>query len=102
MSDAKPLSEEKLAMYRRRAHHTNRVDALVSDDGRTLITVHPLEIVATIDAYAARVRELEAVIEGEREANRKARDALDKKDQAMGVLFERLLANKIDFSDLIP
>ncbi|MCC2649901.1 MAG: hypothetical protein K0R61_13 [Microvirga sp.] len=58
---------------------------------------------ATIDRDAiAAIERLIAERDGEREARHKVEKALAAKDEAMGVLFERLAAAGVDCSDLIP
>jgi len=49
-----------------------------------------------------RALALERVILGEREVSQRLTAALRAKDEAMGVLFERLRAAGVDCSDLIP
>jgi len=45
---------------------------------------------------------LKGEIASERDARHKSQDALRRKDEAMGILFERLRAAGVDCSDLIP
>jgi hypothetical protein len=53
------------------------------------------------DGFAAGLTRLNREIASEYEARCKCREALRRKDTAMGVLFERLRAAGIDYSDLI-
>lgn len=54
------------------------------------------------DGFAAGLARLDREIVSEYEARYKCEAALRQKDQAMGVLFDRLRAAGIDYSDLIP
>lgn len=60
------------------------------------------ELMRTSDLPHNRIATLEAEIAGERDARHKSHDALRRKDEAMGILFERLRAAGVDCSDLIP
>jgi hypothetical protein len=51
---------------------------------------------------ASYVERLQLDLVGTREHNEKLVAALRKKDEAMGVLFDRMKAAGIDYSDLIP
>lgn len=93
MSDVKPMEPSVLALFRERVKHEHPCKWITWDDAKQLL--------ATINAKNARIKKLEAEIEGERIARHKVSDALAKKDQAMGVLFARLAAHKIDYSDVI-
>jgi hypothetical protein len=57
---------------------------------------------AVLEAHNAPIARLTQERDGEREARHKLEVALREKDKAMGVLFERLTAAGIDYSDLIP
>lgn len=52
-------------------------------------------------AFHKELTTLRTELDNEREARRKLDMALRQKDQAMSVLFERMLAAGIDYSDLI-
>lgn len=54
------------------------------------------------DEFAAAFRQLENERDGERECREKLAAILIEKDAAMGVLFDRMRAAGVDFSDLIP
>lgn len=55
-----------------------------------------------IPALLAEVTRLRAENEGERQARVNLDAALRKKDAGMAVLFDRMLAAGVDYSDLIP
>lgn len=58
------------------------------------------EAADALEAKDARIAEMEAVIEGERDARWKTEAALRAKDEAMSKLFAILDENHIDYSEL--
>lgn len=57
-------------------------------------------VICTVAAH--EIERLTAERDGEREARHNADAALRSKDAAMSVLFDRMRAAGVDFSDLIP
>ena len=58
--------------------------------------------VVVAKAIAEAIERERAIAISEREAREKSEAALRQKDAAMGVLFDRMRAANVDFSDLIP
>lgn len=70
----------------------------LNDDGGKLIAQKE----AALREAREVAEQLQRKCDGERAARHKCEAALTQKDKAMGILFERMAAANIDFSDLIP
>lgn len=78
----------------------DRIRKLTSCAG--LVPEDVQELVVLGYRAAAELERLRVEIEGEREARGKLDHALQAKDRAMGILFDRLTRAGVDCSDLIP